>query len=120
MEIVGRGLSPPNVADDLFYGVRGDIVQKKLPARKHPRLKEYDYSQNGCYHITICTQNNQPLLSKVIVGRGLAPAEIKLSSVGKVAEEQLLALPKRYPFVNIDKYIIIFSQKIYFQALDKP
>ena len=32
---------------------------KKLPERKKIRLKGYDYSQNGAYFITICTQNKE-------------------------------------------------------------
>ena len=74
--------------------------------RKHPRLKEYDYSQNGYYHITICTQGNKPILSN-IVGRGLAPAEADLTAAGKIAEEQLLDIPNRYPSMTIDKYVIM-------------
>ena len=31
------------------------------PKRKNLRLKEYDYSQNGYYFITICTHNRQNL-----------------------------------------------------------
>jgi len=30
---------------------------KELPTRKHIRLKNYDYSQNGAYFITVCTKN---------------------------------------------------------------
>jgi len=82
-------------------------VHNKLPIRKHPRLKKYDYSQNGYYHIIICTLNKQPILSKVVVGRGLAPAEIELSPIGVIVEEQLLKLSERYPYVNIDKYVIM-------------
>jgi len=82
-------------------------VNNELPTRKHPRLKEYDYSQDGYYHIIICTLSKQPTLSKVVVGRGLAPAEIELSPVGVIVEEQLLKLSDRYPHVVIDKYIIM-------------
>lgn len=35
------------------------------PKRKLHRLKEYDYTQNGYYFITICTKNREKLLSKV-------------------------------------------------------
>jgi len=38
---------------------------KELPVRKHPRLKEYDYSGAGFYYVTICTYNKQPILSRV-------------------------------------------------------
>ena len=81
----------------------------ELPRRKHPRLKEYDYSKNGYYYITISTENNQPLLSRV--GRGLAPAasgmEVCLYTNGIIAEEQLLSLENRYDYLKIDKYVIM-------------
>ena len=53
------------------------------PKRKHVRLKNYDYSRNGIYFVTICTQNPRCILSQIVlprvvgaemVGRGLAPA----------------------------------------------
>ena len=33
--------------------------------RKQIRLKEYDYSQEGYYFITICTKNRKEILSKI-------------------------------------------------------
>ena len=83
--------------------------KKELPKRKHPRLNNFDYSSCGAYFITICTQNRQCVLSN-IVGRGLAPAEtydIEYTSWGKIAEEQLLLLEKRYSDVSVDAYIIM-------------
>ena len=47
------------------------------------------------------------MLSHVIVGRGLAPAAVELTTIGKVVEEQLLDLPNRYPTLAIDKYVIM-------------
>ncbi|MBR4622058.1 MAG: hypothetical protein IKO44_00830 [Ruminococcus sp.] len=91
------------------------------PQRKHPRLKFYDYSKNGYYYITICTHQRLQILSQ-IVGRGLAPAaqytdqsqfddyspcSIELSSLGQIAENQLNDLPKRYPYIIIDRYVIM-------------
>ena len=78
----------------------------EVAKRKHPRLDYYDYSSAGAYFITICTQNRCCLLSQ-IVGRGLAPAVPKLTQYGKIAEEQLLLIEKRYPSVKIDKYVIM-------------
>ena len=76
----------------------------ELPKRKHPRLKEYDYSQNGYYYVTIHTADEKTVLSSV--GRGLDPA-VLLTTEGEIAEEQLLALEGRYPCVKIDKYVIM-------------
>ena len=33
--------------------------------RKSIRLKNYDYSQNGMYYVTICTKNRENLLSNI-------------------------------------------------------
>ena len=81
-------------------------MEHNFPRRKHPRLKEYDYSMPGAYFITICTQDKRCLLSR-IVGQGLAPAEIRLTEYGAIAAEQLLLLEKRYPFVKVDRYVIM-------------
>ena len=80
-----------------------------LPKRKHPRLDNYDYSSAGAYFVTICTQNRRCVLSR-IVGRGLAPAEtdgVENTAFGKIAQEQLLSLEKRYPGLGVDKYVIM-------------
>lgn len=82
-------------------------MNNDLTKRKHPRLKEYDYSQNGYYFITICCHEKKNFFGSV--GRGLAPAEkvIKLSERGKIAKKQLFALEKKYSFVQIDKYVVM-------------
>lgn len=93
----------------------------KYPKRKHIRLKEYDYSQNGYYYITICAYEKKCIFGSV--GRGLAPAtagmqDIHLSPLGETAEEQLFALELRYPFVRIDKYIIMPNHLHFVLVLD--
>ena len=81
-------------------------MENKLPQRKHPRLNCYDYSTAGAYYITICTQDRQCLLSR-IVGRGLAPAETQYTRYGQIAKEQLFLLEKRYPSLKVDQYAIM-------------
>ncbi len=83
--------------------------KKELPKRKHPRLDNYNYSSAGAYFVTICTQNRRCVLSR-IVGRGLAPAEIdgvEYTTFGKIAEKQLLLLEDRYPYLLVDRYVIM-------------
>ena len=79
----------------------------EYPKRKHPRLKQYDYSLPGYYYVTIHNQPHTPPLSRV--GRGLAPAEavLRLTRTGQIAEQQLLALEQRYSQVKVDKYVIM-------------
>ncbi len=79
---------------------------QKLPIRKPTRLRNYNYSESGAYFITICTHNRKNLFCN-IVGQGLAPAEIKYSILGKIANEELLNLEKRYNNIKIDKYVIM-------------
>ena len=77
-----------------------------LPKRKHVRLTQYDYSTPGAYFVTICTQNRRCLLSHII-GHELAPAQVQYTTYGRIAEEQLFQLEKRYPTVKIDQYVIM-------------
>ena len=83
-------------------------MEKELPHRKHPRLDCYDYSSDGYYFVTICTQNRRCLLSN-IVGREHAPAEkeVEYTELGKIAEQQLHLLEKRYSCIKIDRYVIM-------------
>lgn len=76
------------------------------PQRKHVRLRDYDYGQNGAYFVTICTQGRRCVLSE-IVGRGLAPAVVRLTNCGCLIEKELQLLPLRYPSVKIEKYVIM-------------
>ena len=78
-----------------------------MPARKHPRLKNYNYSQPGYYYVTIHTAGAELRLSSV--GRPLAAAgaAVRLTPLGKIAQEQLLALHGRYPYVRVDKFVIM-------------
>ena len=89
--------------------VIGDEMEKEIKKRKHPRLDGYDYSSDGAYFITICTQNRRCVLSH-IVGRGLAPAEtseVVLTKFGKVAEKQLITLTERFNNLTVERYVIM-------------
>ena len=78
-----------------------------LPVRKATRLKDFDYSSHGAYFVTICTKDRKQILSHISVGQGFTPAEVKLTSLGKIAQFQLLELEKRFSHVTIDKYVIM-------------
>ena len=78
------------------------------PKRKHPRLKQYDYSQNGAYHITICTKNRASILS-VVVGRAAlcAPPYIELTKLGKITQYYIDRIPVVYQGVTVDACVIM-------------
>lgn len=41
-------------------------MKENLPQRKQMRLKEYDYSQEGYYFITICIKNRENILGRIV------------------------------------------------------
>ena len=80
----------------------------EYPKRKHPRLKEFDYSENGCYFVTVCTKNRANVLSTVAVGRGaLTPPSVRLSAWGRVAEKYILNIQNVYPHILVEKFVIM-------------
>ena len=78
------------------------------PVIKQIRLDQYDYSGNGAYFITICTKDRKQILSRIAVGTSIArPPAVLLSEAGKITEEAVLELPKRYAGVVVDYYVIM-------------
>ena len=95
-------------------------MENTLQKRKPIRWQGFDYSRAGGYFLTICTEHRENFLSHIVgkatvaandnvllVGEGLAPPEIKLTPCGKIAQEQLLLLERRYPQITIDQYVIM-------------
>ena len=73
----------------------------ELPERKPNRLPDYDYSQNGAYFITICTQNRRKILS-TIVGDD---AHIVPQPCGIIAEKYIRNVPEIVKYVIMPDHI---------------
>jgi hypothetical protein len=58
-----------------------------LPKRKPTRLKDFDYSQNGAYFVTICTKDKKCLLSEITVGEGLCALPKNKLTQGQYVEQ---------------------------------
>ena len=79
-----------------------------FPERKHPRLKQYDYSQCGCYHITLCVKNRQPILSQVVPApTPTERATVSLSTLGHIVTRYIQNIPAVYPGVELIKYVVM-------------
>jgi REP element-mobilizing transposase RayT len=74
---------------------------RELPVRKKIRLEGYDYSQAGCYFVTICTQNRNNIFGDVVAG------VMQLSECGKITEAELINIPSHYENVQIGKYVVM-------------
>lgn len=70
--------------------------------RKPNRLCDYDYSQNGAYFVTICTQNREKILSDIVGDGSPVPKPF-----GMIAEEIIAQIPNKYPMVSVDKYVVM-------------
>lgn len=78
-------------------------------SRKRNRLKNYDYSTENYYFITICVYEKKCIFGK--------PEQ--LNSVGKVVEYCIDKIPEKYPGVIVDNYIIMPNHIHLILALQK-
>ena len=76
-----------------------------LPKRKPNRLKDWDYSHPGAYFVTICTRERAKYFWDGHVGERMALPP--LSKFGKIMNEAILNIPKRYPSVRLDHYAVM-------------
>ena len=84
-----------------------NIVSEKLPKRKSPRLKEYDYNDTAAYFITICVQHRKCLLSNVVGTGVLDCPRIELTEYGRIAEKYINQLNNFYENISVEQYVIM-------------
>ena len=75
------------------------------------RLPEYDYSQPGAYHITICV-NQARALCKASVGQSpplgrIVNGEMILNDLGRIAHQGWEWLPKIFPGATVDVFCVM-------------
>jgi len=82
----------------------------ELQQRKPNRIPKYDYSQNGAYFITICTQDRRKILCN-IVGTGVLdcpkPPRPELLHYGEIADKYIRQMDGFYDHLSVDKYVIM-------------
>jgi len=69
--------------------------------RRSIRLKEYNYSQEGWYFVTICVNKRKHLFGRINISGMI------LNTFGMIVKHYWSNIPKRYPNVRIDQYIIM-------------
>lgn len=89
--------------------------------RRSIRLKGYDYSQEGLYFVTICTQNRKHLFGEIKnippvnpVGAGSTCPESEsnipqmiLNPHGKIIQQCYWDLERKYPNIECGEYVIM-------------
>jgi hypothetical protein len=69
--------------------------------RRSIRLNGYDYSQNGAYFVTICSNNHEIMFGNVNDG------EMELNVAGNLIHIWWNSLMEKYPNIELDEYIIM-------------
>lgn len=73
-----------------------------MQIRKKIRLKDYNYSKQGVYFITICVDKRLNLL-----GRINNKNYIELSKEGRIVEKYIKTIEEIYTNIIIDEYVIM-------------
>jgi len=71
--------------------------------RRAMRLVGYDYAEAGAYFVTVCTQGKRCLFGEVMGG------EMRLNRPGKIVRETWDGLPRHYPHVELDAFVVMPS-----------
>ncbi|ODG99581.1 transposase [Nostoc sp. KVJ20] len=69
--------------------------------RRSIRLKDYDYTQEGAYFITICTKNRQCIFGDIKQG------EMKFNLLGTIACDCWQEIPQHFPHIQLDIFVIM-------------
>lgn len=71
------------------------------PQRKNQRLKNYDYSQNWYYFVTICTKDREDFFWEIIEWKMI------LNEYWKIAENEILKTEEIRKEIKIDIFVIM-------------
>ena len=77
-------------------------MRENISKRKNIRLKDYDYSKEGMYFITICTKNLAEILGK-IKNINL----IELTREGRIVQMYLEEIENIFENIVVDEYVIM-------------
>ncbi|HUI29162.1 MAG TPA: transposase [Candidatus Acidoferrales bacterium] len=64
-------------------------------------MKDYDYSTEGGYFVTMCVQNRECLFGEIV------DSEMKTNRFGEIVRECWDDIPKRYQNVAIDEFVVM-------------
>lgn len=76
-------------------------MKTKICHRRSIRLTGYDYTQNGCYFLTICTRNRECLFGEI------QNAEMFLSNIGEKVNDCWQEIPNHFPQIVLHDYVIM-------------
>ena len=78
----------------------------ELPKRKNPRLRDYDYSRNNAYFVTICTDNRERLFGEIRRGDPCGRPQMEYTALGKIADRTFLYIEQKYDIILL-QYVVM-------------
>lgn len=77
----------------------------KQPERKRNRLADYDYSENGAYFVTVCTQNRICCRSEISADG--VETKLTLTKAGQIVDHFIREIPNKYPTVSVEHAVVM-------------
>ena len=77
------------------------MYNPEIHHRQSIRLRDFDYSANGAYFVTMCTQARECLFGNICDG------ETALNEAGRMVESVWQALAEKFPEIVLDEYVIM-------------
>lgn len=81
---------------------------------KSARLPGWDYGQNGCYYVTICTKDHAHFFGEIVNGK------MKLSAIGRLIEKFWFEIPRKYSYIKLDAFVVMPNHIHGIIIIDKP
>ena len=100
-EWVGRTRPMKNHPTRVGAGFKPAPKGARRSRRRSIRLPGFDYAQPGAYFVTICTWDRACVLGQVVND------EINLSQAGRVVQATWEDLPRHFPHVRLDAWIVM-------------
>ena len=69
--------------------------------RKSPRLRDYNYSEEGAYFVTICTQNRLHLFGDILND------EMVRNALGNIVHDWWLKVEQKYDDITLDDFVVM-------------
>jgi REP element-mobilizing transposase RayT len=79
------------------------MIKPAANRRRSIRLQGWDYSQEGVYFITICTQNKEYLFGEIVVDL------MHLNASGEMVLQTWEELPMRFPILELDAKVVMLN-----------
>ena len=75
--------------------------EKYRHGRRSIRLKDYDYSEQGAYFVTICAKNRECLFGEIVNG------QIFRNDLGLMIEQWWSKLSRKFPLIETDAHVVM-------------